>query len=50
MKKVVGYNPSDSSDLYPFPVFRSRHKAVVDIEGEGIKGGDEAECRSKKTP
>jgi hypothetical protein len=49
MKKVVGYNPSSGNESYPFPVFRSRHKAVVDIEGEGQTGGDEADCRSRKT-
>lgn len=50
MKKAVGYNPSGNQESYPFPVFRSRHKAVVDIEGEGQTGGDEADCRSRKTP
>lgn len=50
MKGVVGYNPIAPVDSYPFPVFRSRHKAVINIESEGRIGGDEAECRSRKAP
>lgn len=48
MKRAVGYAPLGKSETYPFPVFRSRHRAVADISSEGTSGGDEAECRTKK--
>lgn len=50
MKRAVGYAPAGPAETYPFPVFRSRHRAVTDIDSEGTMGGDQAECRSKKEP
>ncbi len=49
MKHVVGYSPRGPKESYPFPVFRARHRAVAEIEGEGNFSGDEANCRSRKT-
>ena len=48
MKKVIGYSPANKDSTYPFKVYRSRHKAVAELEGEGITSGDEADCLSKK--
>ena len=49
LKEVVGYSPSTSKESYPFPVFRSRHRAVGQLEAEGAFSGDEADCVSRKT-
>jgi hypothetical protein len=49
MKQAVGYSPSGAKESYPFPVFRARHRAVAEIEGEGNFSGDDANCRSRKS-
>jgi hypothetical protein len=46
LKKIVGH--SNSQGLYPFPVYRARHKAAVHLENEGVISGESAQCSSKK--
>ena len=48
MKTVIGYSPSTRTTEYPFKVYASRHKATAQLESEGLFGGDEADCASKK--
>ena len=48
LKAVVGYGIVEDASRYPFKVFRSRHKAAAELEGEGMVSGDDAECRSRK--
>lgn len=48
MKTCVGYGPKVAQDTYPFPVFRARHKAVAQLEAEGMFMGNDAHCRSSK--
>ena len=49
MKQAVGYSPRGIKESYPFPVFRARHRAVAEIEGEGNFSGDDANCKSRKS-
>jgi hypothetical protein len=46
MKDAVGYGAKDG---YPFPTYRSRHRAAGILEGEGNFSGDAADCKSKST-
>jgi hypothetical protein len=48
-KTIVGYMPSGPKESYPFPVYRSRHKAVGTLENEGLHAGDSANCSSRKS-
>ena len=48
MKRAVGYSPKGSKESYPFTVFRARHRAAAELEGEGNFSGDAADCVSKK--
>lgn len=48
LKTVVGYSPRSAKDSYPFDVYRSRHRAVALLEGEGNFSGDKAECQSRR--
>lgn len=48
MKTCVGYGPKVAQDTYPFPVFRARHKAVAQLEAEGMFMGNDAHCRTAK--
>lgn len=48
MKQVVGYSPAEAKENYPFPVFRARHRAAAELEGEGNFSGDDANCKSRK--
>jgi hypothetical protein len=50
MKVCIGYAPSGAKEEYPFSVYRSRHKAVAMLEAEGNFMGDDAHCRSAKSP
>ena len=50
LKKVIGYRPKGPKTAYPFPVYRSRHRAVAELEGEGVQDGAEANCASRKDP
>jgi hypothetical protein len=45
MKNTLGYNPSKGLK-FPFQVYRSRHKAVAQLENEGAFSGNEAHCQS----
>ena len=47
LKQIVGYAPKAGKETYPFPVFRARHKAAAELEGEGLFSGDTAQCRSQ---
>jgi hypothetical protein len=49
LKTAIGYGPSGDSGVYPFKVYRARHKAVADLESEGFFMGNEADCKSKKS-
>ncbi len=44
MKEALGYGAKDG---YPFPTYRSRHRAAGILEGEGNFSGDTADCKSK---
>lgn len=48
MKQAVGYSPRGPKETYPFPVFRARHRAAAELEGEGNFSGDDADCKSRK--
>ena len=48
LKKVIGYSPADKNAMYPFEVFRSRHKAAALLESEGLVSGEDANCQSRK--
>ena len=49
LQKVVGYNRKGKSEDYPFPAYRSKHKAALSLEsGTGV-AGDEAHCRSQRS-
>lgn len=48
MKQAIGYSPRGAKESYPFPVFRARHRAAAELEGEGNFSGDDANCRSRK--
>jgi hypothetical protein len=49
LKACVGYGPKGAQDSYPFTVYRARHKAVAQLEAEGMFMGNDAHCRSTKT-
>lgn len=48
MKTAIGYSPKGAKETYPFPVYRSRHKAAAQLEHEGSFSGDAADCKSRK--
>ena len=48
LKEVVGYNPATAKESYPFSVYKSRHKAVLDFEKAGTSEGDMANCSTRK--
>lgn len=48
MKEVMGYSPRGPADTYPFKVFRARHRAAAELEGEGNFSGDKADCKTRK--
>lgn len=48
MKQVIGYSPKGVKESYPFQVFRARHRAAAELEGEGNFSGDAADCKSRK--
>ncbi|MBX9703618.1 MAG: hypothetical protein K2X39_05650 [Silvanigrellaceae bacterium] len=47
-KKIIGYNPKKEKSSYPFPVFRSKHAAALELEHSGLVSGEIANCASKK--
>ncbi len=48
-RALVGYGPVTDKEAYPFPVYRSRHKAVGTLENQGLQGGDTANCSTRRT-
>jgi len=48
MKSIMGINPLEAKENYPFPVYRSRHRAVAQLEKGGVTSGDDANCQSRK--
>ena len=48
MKQAIGYGTKSSAESYPFKVFRARHKAAAELQGEGNFSGDKADCKSRK--
>ena len=48
-KTIIGYAPKEHKDSYPFPVFRSRHKAVGKLGNEGLSAGDAPNCATRKS-
>lgn len=44
----AGINPLEGKENYPFAVYRSRHRAVAQLEKGGITSGDDANCQSRK--
>lgn len=48
LKEIVGYSPCLPKENYPFPVYRSRHKAVLNFSEAGRGEGDIANCSSRK--
>ena len=49
MSTVIGYSPKNPNENYPFKVYRSRHRAVIQLEKIGAMSGNEAHCQSKKS-
>jgi hypothetical protein len=47
LKQAVGYGAKKGGDLYPFKMYRARHKAVAQLENEGMISGEAANCSSK---
>jgi hypothetical protein len=47
-KIVIGYAPKAEKSTYPFVTFRSRHLAAAELEHEGLKSGDVANCSTRK--
>jgi len=50
MKEVLGYSPKGKKEDYPFTVYRARHRAAGQLEGEGNFSGEDADCLSRKKP
>jgi hypothetical protein len=50
MTTLIGYSPLSADQKYPFKVYRSRHKAVTQLERIGALSGNEAHCQSTKKP
>lgn len=48
-QELVGYSPKGPKEMYPFPVYRSRHKAVGQLQNQGLNAGDTANCSSRKS-
>lgn len=49
MSTMIGYSPKNPNETYPFKVYRSRHRAVTQLERIGAMSGNEAHCQSKKS-
>ena len=48
LKEIVGYSPYSRESVYPFPLVRSRHKAILKFEGLSTEEGSLANCASRK--
>ena len=49
LQKVVGYGRKGKGEDYPFPAYRSKHKAALSLESAAGVAGDEAHCRSQRS-
>lgn len=49
LKEIVGYSPFSRESKYPFPIVRSRHKAVLQFEGLSSEEGSVANCASRRS-
>lgn len=47
LQQTAGYNLRQNAANFPFPAFRSRHKAAKKLETANPVAGDEAHCQSK---
>lgn len=45
LKELVGYSPASKEAKYPFPVYRSRHRAASQVKGSGNTSGRDAHCK-----
>lgn len=50
LKTWVGYGAHGGKQWFPFPVYRARHRAAAVLDHEGSFSGDDADCRSRKSP
>ena len=48
LQDVVGYGVVEKKDTYPFPVYKSRHKAAASLKKEVAHSGRDANCSSRK--
>ena len=48
LKKVIGYSPKVDKELYPFLVYKARHKAAAALDSEGNFSGELANCSTRK--
>ena len=48
LKKVVGYSPKADKTMYPFVVYKARHRAAAELDSEGNFSGESANCASRK--
>ena len=49
LQKIVGYNRKGAAQDFPFPAFRSKHKAALQLERDTAVAGDEAHCRTSSS-
>jgi hypothetical protein len=47
MKTCVGYGGTDDKTLYPFPMYRARHRAAAAVQGDE-SSGRAANCQTRK--
>lgn len=45
LQEIVGYSPTQKDLKYPFPVYRSRHRAAAQVKGDGTESGRDAHCK-----
>ncbi|MDD9950367.1 MAG: hypothetical protein OXT67_02270 [Zetaproteobacteria bacterium] len=48
LTSLIGYGPANKGAQYPFPIFRSRHKAAAQLTSIGNIAAEEANCNSRK--
>ena len=49
LKEVQGYGTKAPEGAFPFPVFRSRHKATIGLKASNMSSGRDANCSDRKT-
>lgn len=50
LKSWVGYGAHAAKRWFPFDVYRARHRAAAVLDHEGSFSGNDADCRSRKSP